>query len=60
MKGATIIYREGCKEDHEEIERKKTVEKRGNYLCAIEKYTHFLYATGPTCHTHTKKFSIAT
>jgi hypothetical protein len=26
MKGATIIYREGCKEDHEEIERKKTVE----------------------------------
>lgn len=31
---------------------------RGNYLCAIENYTHFLYATGPTCHTHTKKNSL--
>jgi hypothetical protein len=33
---------------------------RANSLYATEKYTHSLYATGPTCHRHKKLYLYAT
>jgi hypothetical protein len=33
---------------------------RANSLYATEKYTHSLYATGPTCHRHKKIYLYAT
>jgi hypothetical protein len=36
------------------------IKKRANYLYAIGKYTRYLCATDPTCHTHRKIYLYAT